>query len=373
MNDNKKQTMYQPASILRTAALLLTCTALAACGPKTSDRGFTDEERALIRPDGGPMRLLSVNDRNDSLLLRTQSKPLDDGMLHTEEFERLVAGMLATVRDPANEGVGIAAPQVGILRRLIAVQRFDKPGEPFELYVNPEITGYGDDTAAGQEGCLSIPGIVGTVVRPQEITVHYRTLRGSDTTERVTGYTAVIFQHETDHLNGILFTDRAVHTEQYCDTMTKEELMKKAIALSVANVAEGGGPFGAVIARNGRIVATGTNRVTAENDPTAHAEVQAIREAARRLGTFDLSGCEIYTSCEPCPMCLGAIYWARLDKVYFANGKEDAKAIGFDDSLIYDELALPRSERQLPSQELMRSEALEAFRLWSAKPDKTAY
>lgn len=227
MNDNKKRTMYQPASILRTAALLLTCTALAACGPKTSDRGFTDEERALIRPDGGPMRLLSVNDRNDSLLLRTQSKPLDDGMLHTEEFERLVAGMLATVRDPANEGVGIAAPQVGILRRLIAVQRFDKPGEPFELYVNPEITGYGDDTAAGQEGCLSIPGIVGTVVRPQEITVHYRTLRGSDTTERVTGYTAVIFQHETDHLNGILFTDRAVHTEQYCDTMTKEELMKR--------------------------------------------------------------------------------------------------------------------------------------------------
>ena len=135
-------------------------------------------------------------------------------------------------------------------------------------------------------------------------------------------------------------------------------------------MAEGGGPFGAVIARNGRIVATGTNRVTAENDPTAHAEVQAIREAARRLGTFDLSGCEIYTSCEPCPMCLGAIYWARLDKVYFANGKEDAKAIGFDDSLIYDELALPRSERRLPSQELMRSEALEAFRLWSAKPDK---
>lgn len=155
--------------------------------------------------------------------------------------------------------------------------------------------------------------------------------------------------------------------------MTKEELMTKAIALSVANVAKGGGPFGAVIARNGRIVATGTNRVTAENDPTAHAEVQAIREAARRLGTFDLSGCEIYTSCEPCPMCLGAIYWARLDKVYFANGKEDAKAIGFDDSLIYDELALPRSERRLPSQELMRGEALEAFRLWSEKPDKTAY
>lgn len=131
MNDNKKRTMYQPASILRTAALLLTCTALAACGPKTSDRGFTDEEQALIRPDGGPMRLLSVNDRNDSLLLRTQSKPLDDGMLHTEEFERLVAGMLATVRDPANEGVGIAAPQVGILRRSHRRTAFRQTGRTF--------------------------------------------------------------------------------------------------------------------------------------------------------------------------------------------------------------------------------------------------
>lgn len=124
--------------------------------------------------------------------------------------------------------------------------------------------------------------------------------------------------------------------------MTKEELMRRAIVLSVDNVRNGGGPFGAVITRNGEVVATGVNRVTANNDPTAHAEVSAIRNAAEALGTFDLSDCEIYTSCEPCPMCLGAIYWARLKKVYFANNKTDAKNIGFDDSFIYDELALPR-------------------------------
>lgn len=113
--------------------------------------------------------------------------------------------------------------------------------------------------------------------------------------------------------------------------MTKEEMMRRAIVLSVDNVRNGGGPFGAVITRNGEVVATGVNRVTANNDPTAHAEVTAIRNAAQKLGTFDLSDCEIYTSCEPCPMCLGAIYWARLKKVYFANNKEDAKNIGFDD------------------------------------------
>ena len=124
--------------------------------------------------------------------------------------------------------------------------------------------------------------------------------------------------------------------------MTKDELMREAIRLSIENVANGGGPFGAVIARDGEIVATGVNRVTANNDPTAHAEVSAIRRAAEVLGTFNLSGCEIFTSCEPCPMCLGAIYWAHLDKVYYANTKDDAKGIGFDDSFIYDELALPR-------------------------------
>lgn len=155
--------------------------------------------------------------------------------------------------------------------------------------------------------------------------------------------------------------------------MTKEELMRRAIVLSVDNVRNGGDPFGAVITRNGEVVATGVNRVTANNDPTAHAEVSAIRNAAEALRTFDLSDCEIYTSCEPCPMCLGAIYWARLKKVYFANNKTDAKNIGFDDSFIYDELVLPRQERKLASEILLHDEAMEAFRLWDRKEDKIEY
>ena len=155
--------------------------------------------------------------------------------------------------------------------------------------------------------------------------------------------------------------------------MTKEDIMRRAIMLSIDNVCNGGGPFGAVITRHGEVVATGVNRVTANNDPTAHAEVTAIRNAARELGTFDLSDCEIYTSCEPCPMCLGAIYWARLKKVYFANNKNDAKDIGFDDSFIYDEFAKPCEERKLPSEVMLRDEALEAFRLWNEKKDKVEY
>lgn len=155
--------------------------------------------------------------------------------------------------------------------------------------------------------------------------------------------------------------------------MTDEELMREAIRLSEENVANGGGPFGAVIARDGEIIATGVNRVTASCDPTAHAEVNAIREACRRLGTFDLSGCTIFSSCEPCPMCLGAIYWAHLDRLYFGNDKTDAKSIGFDDSFIYDELALPRYRRRLPSQPLLSDAALGAFRLWTEKSDKTTY
>lgn len=155
--------------------------------------------------------------------------------------------------------------------------------------------------------------------------------------------------------------------------MTKDELMRKAIDLSVNNVENGGGPFGAVIARDGEIVATGVNRVTSNNDPTAHAEVSAIRNAAAVLGTFDLSDCEIYSSCEPCPMCLGAIYWARLKKLYFANNKTDAKNIGFDDSFIYDELALPLEKRKLSSEEMMRNEAIKAFEMWNRKPDKIEY
>ena len=149
--------------------------------------------------------------------------------------------------------------------------------------------------------------------------------------------------------------------------------MREAIRLSVENVENGGGPFGAVITRDGEIIATGANRVTPDNDPTAHAEVTAIRNAAKALGTFDLSGCEIYTSCEPCPMCLGAIYWARLKKIHYACTKTDAKEAGFDDSFIYDELALPQSERHLPSDTLLREEALEAFRTWREKDDKIRY
>ena len=155
--------------------------------------------------------------------------------------------------------------------------------------------------------------------------------------------------------------------------MTNEELMRKAIELSIENVANGGGPFGAVIARNGEIIATGVNRVTANNDPTAHAEVSAIRAAAEKLGRFDLSDCEIFTSCEPCPMCLGAIYWARLNKIYFANNKTDAKNIGFYDSFIYDELALPRDQRHLSAEEMMRNEAIKAFEAWTQKTDKIEY
>ena len=155
--------------------------------------------------------------------------------------------------------------------------------------------------------------------------------------------------------------------------MTKEELMRKAIELSIENVKNGGGPFGAVIAKDGEIVATGVNRVTAQHDPTAHAEVSAIRAATATLETFDLSGYEIYTSCEPCPMCLGAIYWARLDKMYFANNKTDAKNIGFDDSFIYDELSLPLKDRKLHAEVLLREEAIKAFMEWEDKTDKIEY
>lgn len=155
--------------------------------------------------------------------------------------------------------------------------------------------------------------------------------------------------------------------------MTKEELMRKAIALSIENVKRDGGPFGAVIAKDGEIVATGVNRVTDSCDPTAHAEVSAIRAAAEKLKTFDLSGYEIYSSCEPCPMCLGAIYWARLDKLYFANTKTDAKDIGFDDSFIYEELELKLEDRALKAETLLRNEAIVAFEDWMMKDNKTEY
>ena len=161
-----------------------------------------------------------------------------------------------------------------------------------------------------------------------------------------------------------------------CDTNSSEasmRFMREAIALSEVNVRAGGGPFGAVIVKNGVVVATGTNGVTRENDPTAHAEVTAIRNAAHALGTFDLSGCEIYTSCEPCPMCLGAIYWAHIDRMYFGNDKHDAKRIGFDDSFIYDGLALPANKRRLQSCRMPEDEARRAFDQWTEKEDKIEY
>ena len=149
--------------------------------------------------------------------------------------------------------------------------------------------------------------------------------------------------------------------------------MREAIRLASANVENGGGPFGAVIARGGEIIATGVNRVTANCDPTAHAEVSAIRAAAQKLGTFNLSGCEIYSSCEPCPMCLGAIYWARLDRLFYGNTKADAARIGFDDAFIYTELALPLSERTLRAEQLLGKEAIATFEAWEQKTDKTPY
>ncbi len=153
----------------------------------------------------------------------------------------------------------------------------------------------------------------------------------------------------------------------------QEKFMTKAIELSIASVKNGGGPFGAVIVKDGEIIATNSNSVTQDNDPTAHAEVNAIRAAAKKLGSFDLSGCEIYSSCEPCPMCLGAIYWAKLDKLYFANTKKDAKDIGFDDSFIYEEIDKPFAERKIITKQMMREKAILAFKLWNEKDDKIEY
>jgi tRNA(Arg) A34 adenosine deaminase TadA len=155
--------------------------------------------------------------------------------------------------------------------------------------------------------------------------------------------------------------------------MTNKELMRRAIELSKQSVRNGGGPFGAVIARNGEIIAEGSNCVTIDCDPTAHAEVSTIRKACKALKTFDLSGCEIFTSCEPCPMCFGAIYWAHLDKIYMGNDRKDAAKIGFDDDFIYVEIALKPEDRKKPSEVLLREEALEAFKMWDEKEDKTEY
>ncbi len=152
-----------------------------------------------------------------------------------------------------------------------------------------------------------------------------------------------------------------------------EKFMQKAIDLAIENVKNGGGPFGAVIVKDGKVISTGVNRVTANNDPTAHAEVSAIREACTKLQTFDLEGCTIYTSCEPCPMCLGAIYWAHISHVFCGCTKQDAEDINFGDAFIYRELDKPYNERELRMQFIMHAEALAPFRAWMEKEDKIEY
>jgi guanine deaminase len=152
-----------------------------------------------------------------------------------------------------------------------------------------------------------------------------------------------------------------------------DHFMRRAIALALDNIRAGGGPFGAVIARDARIIAEGVNRVTATHDPTAHAEVVAIREACRALKNFQLEGCELYTTCEPCPMCLGAIYWARPSRVFYAAAAGDAAAAGFDDAFIYDELKKAHAARRIPMTQLLRGESLQIFSAWKSQPNKTPY
>ena len=164
-------------------------------------------------------------------------------------------------------------------------------------------------------------------------------------------------------------------TPQTAESITPadEEFMREAILLSVESVTHGGGPFGSVIVKDGEIIASGSNSVTLDNDPTAHAEINTIRAACRALGTFNLDGCVIYTSCEPCPMCLGAIYWAGIDRIYYANTRQDAEAIEFSDNFIYAELDRPMAKRDVPFIQLLRDEAQTAFRIWTEKVDKTEY
>lgn len=156
--------------------------------------------------------------------------------------------------------------------------------------------------------------------------------------------------------------------------MNNSEYMKRAIELSKQNVSSlRGGPFGAVIVKDGQIIGEGTNLVTCNNDPTAHAEVTAIRNACSRLGQFDLKGASIFTSCEPCPMCLSAIYWARIDKIYYANTRADAAQIQFDDDLIYNEIPKSPTQRLIPAEQILRDEAQQVFRMWEQSAEKVAY
>jgi len=158
------------------------------------------------------------------------------------------------------------------------------------------------------------------------------------------------------------------------NALTEKVFMQKAIELSAKGMYNNeGGPFGAIVVKDGVIVGKGNNQVTSSNDPTAHAEIVAIRDACKNLNTFQLDGCEIYTSCEPCPMCLGAIYWARVDKIYYANTRTDAAQIGFDDAFIYDEFKLDLDKRKIAIIQLNREEALEIFNQWASKKDKIIY
>ena len=155
--------------------------------------------------------------------------------------------------------------------------------------------------------------------------------------------------------------------------MTKIDFMKKAIDLSIQNIKDSGGPFGCVIVKDNNIIAEGVNRVTFNNDPTAHAEIVAIRNACNKLNTFNLEGCELYSSCEPCPMCLSAIYWSHINIVYYANNRDDAKKIDFDDSMIYSEINKEAKDRKIKMHQFMRNEALEAFKIWNENSEKIKY
>ena len=153
----------------------------------------------------------------------------------------------------------------------------------------------------------------------------------------------------------------------------KNKFMLRAIALSIESVKTGGGPVGSIIVKDDKIISEGFNKVTSTNDPTAHGEIVAIRDACKKLNNFNLKGSELYSTCEPCPMCLSAIYWARIDKIYYANTREDARKIDFDDSLIYSEFKKNINERKIPMIQMMRNEALKAFELWDKNTDKVKY
>jgi len=154
---------------------------------------------------------------------------------------------------------------------------------------------------------------------------------------------------------------------------SKNNFMLRALELSISSANGTGGPFGCVIVKDDKIIAEGSNKVTFSNDPTAHAEIVAIREACKKLNTFNLSSCDLYASCEPCPMCLSAIYWSRVDNIFYANTREDAKKINFDDSLIYSEILKKNEDRKIPIKQMLRDEALKAFEIWDKKTDKLEY